>query len=160
MEPLCVTKKRKKEKKRRHLSFVLPISIPSYPMNARKNAKIHVYLGGSDGWQKSPFQIAMKEVQKISYSWCNLDVEYLCLSKIREKEWSIVNLVDWILDSDFHFVLSHVHQSVVEFDCTEVVCELQRLRGHKGFPQGEELLCSMFLQDKRVYIEGTFHLYF
>ena len=124
-------------------------------MNAKKTVKIRVFRN-LKGRQNEAFSVALANIKKISSCWCDFNVEYINKKSDIPFHWTPVELIDWILDSDFHFILTHVHQSIERFDCATVVRELQRLRGHKGFPQDEELKCPVFLQDKRVYIEGAF----
>ena len=121
--------------------------------------RIHVFTCKS-GYQKGPFQTAIKQllnIHKHNIYFCHID--YKCIGEI-PKLWTPKDLIDWLLDCDFHFILTHTHQSIEEFNCSEVVKELQRLRGHKGFPQDDELSCSIFLQDKRVYIDGAYDIFY
>ena len=116
--------------------------------------RIHVFACKSS-YQIGPFKAALKKLMKTHKQniTCPIDIEYKCIGDI-PKVWTPKNLINWLLDCDFHFILTHTHQSIEEFNCDEVVYELQRLRGHRGFPQNDELKFSIFLQDKRVYIEG------
>ena len=116
---------------------------------------IRVFVGKS-GYQEAPFRSAVKQLLKENPN-VTCFIEYKCIGDL-PKDWTPVELIDWLLDSDFHFILTHTHQSIEEFNCNEVVYELQRLRGHSGFPQNDELGCSIFLQDKRVYIEGIVYI--
>jgi hypothetical protein len=114
---------------------------------------IHVFTGRAS-YQEAPFKSAMKRVLKTMCRDLTCHIEYKCISQL-PKHWTPKDLIDWLLDCDFHFILTHTHQSIEEFNCNDVVKELQRLRGHRGFPQDDELQCPIFLQDKRIYIEGT-----
>ena len=118
----------------------------------RQVAKIHVYSGGTDAYQLVPFQKALERIEE-QHFWCELHVTYL-YKKHLSKRFKPKDLIDWLLDCDYHFILTHTHQAIEHFNCNEVVNELQRLRNHPGFPSGDELQCPIFLQDKRVYIEG------
>ena len=116
---------------------------------------MHVFVGKS-GYQLGPFSTAVKKLLKLNRN-VTCFIEYKCIGEL-PKHWTPSDLIDWLTDCDFHFILTHTHQSIEDFNCNEVVKELQRLRGHKGFPQDDELGCSIFLQDKRVYIEGMLYI--
>ena len=76
---------------------------------------------------------------------------------INESHWSPSDLVDWLLDSRIHIVLSHVHQGVADglnWSMTELEIELQRLKFHLGFPNLTKLKCPVFLQDKYKYLQS------
>ena len=65
-------------------------------------------------------------------------------------------LINRLLDSDVHFILSHIHQSLLErnigWRIDDLMSNLERLKYHKGFPSGEQLSCPVFTQDKYDYI--------
>jgi len=74
---------------------------------------------------------------------------------IYDCEWSPKDLVDWLLNSAVHFILTHVHQGVRAFlmwNMCDLQYQLQRLSTHSGFPNGNKLNCPVFLQDKYNYL--------
>ena len=73
---------------------------------------------------------------------------------VRHLSWSPDQLVNWLLNSDYHFILSHVHQGMTHWNPIEVLAALLRLSEHLGFPSGLSLTCPIFLQDKALYIKG------
>jgi hypothetical protein len=83
-------------------------------------------------------------------------VEYICAKNIKEQHMSPADLVNWLLDSHVHFILSHVHQGIgpyLHWNMKDLENELQRLSNHFGFPKGTKLKCPIFLQDKFEYLQ-------
>jgi len=81
---------------------------------------------------------------------------------LKDRNWSAVDLIDWLLGSDIHFVLSHVHQgkssegiNQMGWNVHHLEEQLWRLSGHNGFPSGANLKCPIFLQDKMRYIRAV-----
>jgi hypothetical protein len=123
--------------------------------------KLHVYLGGRSNTQVGPFAVAVEEAMQLlstqgSFLRIVTDIKYC--DDIRSLGWTPDDFADWMLSSDYHFVLTHVHQGLKHWNCEEVVSSLSRLKNHPGFPQGIELTCPIFLQDKKRYINGMFTL--
>lgn len=120
------------------------------------NILIRVFIGGRDSVQQDKFADAMMSTRHI---W---DVkmkhfprqEYLITDTAKDRGWGIVEIVDWLLESDIHFILNHVHQGITAIDCRAVNVNLQRLYHHPGFPNGEQLSCPIFQQDKFNYIRS------
>jgi hypothetical protein len=111
-----------------------------------------VYIGAEDGIQVVPFKSAWFRSKLYTKGWT---IEYMNTRYINESAWSPQNLVDWLLDSDVHFILTHVHQGIgkyLQWDMVDLEENLQRLRKHPGFPNGEQLMCPVFLQDKYNYL--------
>jgi hypothetical protein len=64
-------------------------------------------------------------------------------------------VIDWLLGSDIHLIITHVHQNVVEllkWNINTLMYELQKLYGHDAYPDGKYLRDPTFLQDKYEYI--------
>ena len=83
------------------------------------------------------------------------NVEYIEVKNINENHMTPRMLVDWLLGSDIHFILSHVHQGIasyLQWNVQELEFQLQRLTNHLGFPKGKNLLCPVFLQNKFEYL--------
>jgi hypothetical protein len=62
--------------------------------------------------------------------------------------------VDWLLDCHIHMIVAHPHQGSETFKwnvCT-LYKEIERLYGHIGFPSREQLMCSVFTQNKFNYL--------
>lgn len=121
---------------------------------------LRVFYGGSASVQSIPFLAAAGEITTLSES--DLYVETVDICQLKDRNWSAVDLVDWLLGSDVHFVLSHVHQgksnegtNQMGWDVHRLEEELWRLSDHKGFPTGKNLKCPVFLQDKIRYIRAV-----
>lgn len=126
--------------------------------SAKRRISISVYAGGVANVQITIFPIAIREFQEYlrnnSSIDFQIDVKYMYCDDIRSKKWSPADLVDWLLSSNYHFILTHVHQGLPHWNCDSVILELSRLRGHPGFPSNQELACPIFLQDKQLYIKA------
>ncbi len=87
-------------------------------------------------------------------------IESLNIKQLFKRGMGITKLIDWLLESHIHIVLTHIHQGFsthgngVNVDMNEMMLDLLRLRYHVGFPSGEQLYCPVFTQDKRRYLEA------
>ena len=43
--------------------------------------------------------------------------EYLDTDGAKTFGWSIVEIVDWLLEADIYFILNHIHQGMNDIDC-------------------------------------------
>ena len=70
--------------------------------------------------------------------------EYLDTDTIKRHKMTVAMVVKWLKMSDIHLIITHLHQSVVDYlgwNLTELMESLyQELRFHKGFPYSEGLL--------------------
>ena len=126
------------------------------PQNLYKtsNILIRVFIGNSMGVQSGVFSQAISIFQR-KYEKIQVEVEYLNNKEVREQQMDPQNLVDWLLGSYIHFVLTHVHQGLEGWNMEDLQRQLRRLYFHIGFPNKTELLCPIFLQDKFEYIRPT-----
>jgi hypothetical protein len=73
------------------------------------------------------------------------------------------DVINWLLQSNIHFILSYMHQGIdlvsnSEFwNVKSLSYEIQKLKYHNGFPNGAELRCPIFLQDKFRYFAAVPH---
>jgi hypothetical protein len=114
---------------------------------------MRVFLGGEDGVQVGPFKAAWTRADVTQKE--NWDIQYLTVNYINEIGWSEKDLIDWLLDSHVHFILSHVHQGIgrfLEWNMEILEFQLQRLKFHLGFPNLAKLKCPVFLQHKYNYL--------
>ena len=109
---------------------------------------VRVYYGGESSAQLQCFVAATAAFPEIKF-------EYTGVKHIPTLKWAPRDLIDWLIMSDFHIILTHVHQHNEHWHATEVVRELQRLRQHRGFPHGDTLNCPVFLQDKFAYLSSV-----
>ena len=82
---------------------------------------------------------------------CAVKMEQMTPGILRKRSMSLVAFVDWLLASHCHFIICHVHQnnvSPVGWPIDELYEELQRLKYHNGWPNGDKLNCPIFGQDK------------
>ena len=114
---------------------------------------LHVFTGGKNGYQVEPFSNALAMVRTLSgLKNVHLICEFQNNDQVRKLHWTPNNLVDWLIEADIHFILTHVHQGMLHWNTADVIVALSRLSGHQGFPSGLELTCPIFLQDKWAYI--------
>jgi hypothetical protein len=120
------------------------------------NVLIRVFVGGHDSRQQDKFANAMLSTMRVwdSKSKYMPKEEYLDTDGAKQLGWGIKEIIDWLLESDIHFILNHMHQGMKGTDCRIVDPNIQRLYHHPGFPTGEELSCSIFQQDKFKYIRA------
>jgi hypothetical protein len=115
---------------------------------------IKVFLGGANGVQVNPFKAAWTRLQFSKENWI---IQYISVVYINESGWTPKHFVDWLLDSDIHFILSHVHQGIAKYlqwNMEDLQCQLQRLKFHLGFPNLKKLECPVFTQDKYKYLSS------
>ena len=64
--------------------------------------------------------------------------------------------IDWLMEADVHFILTHVHQGCVgkteRWNIPEIYMNVDRLSDHLGYPMKKHLKCPAFTQDKFAYI--------
>ena len=72
-------------------------------------------------------------------------------------KWTVSNLLDTILEADFHLLPTHVHQAMVwlagdTWTIPIINRELDRLYWHLGIPMGKYVHCPVWRQDKiKIY---------
>lgn len=120
---------------------------------------LRVFTGGEDGMQSTPLTLAIQGLQKAGRIF---RVEKLCIKIIKDNAMTPKDLVDWLLASHIHLVLSHIHQGFsgknehqLGWNMNELATEVQRLQYHRGFPNGTKLQCPVFTQDKYKYISAV-----
>ena len=96
-------------------------SISASRLNSNEKRKnlysVKVFVGGANGLQRIQFEQAMHRVVR-EYSrdknpgLLEIRVEYLDNDAVSRNNWLPKDLIDYLLDSDLHFILSHVHQGL------------------------------------------------
>ncbi len=114
---------------------------------------VKVFQGGRRSNQLEPFVDAWRHSNMAKSNIVKLI--YINTDEVKSRKWRASDLVDWLLDSHLHFILSHVHQGLktLHWHVKDLETQLQRLRGHRGFPNSDNLACPIFLQDKYKYIQ-------
>lgn len=117
-----------------------------------KTYQIHVFVGGESSNQLSPFKHAF---YNCAFPPDRVNIHYLSTREVKLRQWTARQFVSWLLKSDVHFILSHVHQglSQLQWKMSTIQRELNRLCFHPGFPTGLQLKCPVFLQDKFRYLQ-------
>lgn len=123
-----------------------------------KVAVIRVFTGGADGMQSIPFTTAIQALKSIGSHFV---VQKMNIKTLKDMQMSPADLIDWMLDSDVHLVLSHIHQGFsgknehqLGWNMNDLAHEVRRLTDHPGFPNGRQLLCPVFTQNKYTYISA------
>ena len=68
---------------------------------------------------------------------------------------TIVCVINWLLVSHIHLLITHIHQGIVEYlgwNMEEVLSEIKRLSDHNGYPMNQQVLDPILLQDKWYYM--------
>lgn len=143
-------------------------------MKPKRCALIRVFVGGSGSRQTTSFYSALgllrrKELdeetsrnppktQSQSCIWNGIVVESKNVDEIKNENMQPLDLFDWLLESDVHFIIAHIHQGLIPQywnSKADVVYDFlaESLCRHIGFPRGLKLRCPIFCQDKYRYIE-------
>ena len=117
---------------------------------------IRAFVGGRESVQVQPFFIALSDfIATLAKSNVSVVVEYLNCDDVKKRKMDPAGVIDWLLNSHIHFILSHIHQGIIahlEWDMENVHKELLRLKFHCGFPNRSQLSCPIFTQNKYEYI--------
>jgi hypothetical protein len=114
-----------------------------------------VYLGNSQGEQVTSFKNAIgRVVATLADRKIGMTVDYMSLKTMRDKGLSFADVIDWLLGSHLHFVITHPHQGLESsgWSIVDIYQQVKRLWYHPGFPAKEKLKCPIFCQDKHVYV--------
>jgi len=133
----------------------LSVSEPCIPIREDESPiLIRVCCGGDRNPQREFFDEALRKIQS-QFADCPVEIEYLTMRDINRWDMGPHEVVGWLLDSDIHIILTHLHQDLTFWDCREVGLALHELESHIGFPSGSNLRCPIFQQDKYRYIEAV-----
>jgi len=99
---------------------------------------IRVFIGGKTSTQVQPFLCGLQR----SRSWWDFQyidfpvVQFMSTDDLKLLRWDrdITFLIDWLLESDIHYILNHVHQGFPRMTCRNIQTQLSRLVNHRGFP--------------------------
>jgi len=120
---------------------------------------IRVFLGGHKGAQSIPWTSALQMLRLPENRFL---VQEVTIKDVKDREFTPRGLVDWLLDSDIHIILSHLHQGSsgqneqqLGWNMDELARQVSRLRDHVGFPTGHHLECPVFTQNKYEYLKAV-----
>lgn len=120
--------------------------------------KIHVLDVCANGCQQVYFNLGMDKLKNSHPClYFKLSIEHRKNKFLIESQLKPSDSVDWLMEGDIHFVLSHAHQGMLlphnqDWTVDIIENELNRLTFHPGFPQGNYLRCPIFLQNKWNYL--------
>lgn len=130
-------------------------------MFSEKRVIIRVFLGGHKGAQSIPWTSALQLLQLPKHRF---GIQEITIKDVKDWEFTPSKLVDWLLDSDIHVILSHLHQGSsgqneqqMGWNMDELARQVNRLRDHVGFPAGDHLNCPVFTQNKYGYLHAVPH---
>ena len=127
-----------------------------------RHLRVRVFAGGYDSPQLVFFRNGIEILDRLiptnDFFHTNKSgkiVEYHYVHEMRTLRWAPDDLIDWLLDSDIHFIVTHPHQGNPRWDVSQLHRALERLRLHPGFPNNDQLNCPVFLQHKFAYLTGV-----
>ena len=113
--------------------------------------EIRVYQGSKEfGNQLIPFH----QVCMIICSESTFNVTFLNCSDVNKHHLTEIDIIDWLLQGDIHFILSHIHQGLTHINVSKLYTAISKLHDHPGFPEGAGLQCPVFTQDKYKYLSA------
>jgi len=127
-------------------------AIEQVQKKTRRLCLVRVFQGGRNARQLEPVQQALAEFERKKL----IDVEYIDIDKVKTQHLTVQSIVQWLLSSDVHLIITHMHQGIMEllgWNMIDLALELQLLYSHPGYPTGRSLEDPIFLQDKFMYIE-------
>lgn len=116
-----------------------------------KRVLVRCFKGAHNAQQEIPLNNAIQEFLDKKL----VTVEYLLCDQVKKLHLTEEGVVDWLLDSDVHLIITHVHQNIVEhlgWNMDVLMYQLQKLNSHPGYPYRQLLRDPIFLQDKYDYI--------
>ena len=76
----------------------------------------------------------------------------LSCSEVKDYKLTEDDIINWLLEGDIHFIISHIHQGIVNINMNKLYASIMKLHDHPGFPVGESLQSPVFTQDKYKYM--------
>lgn len=128
-------------------------------MESSRKLVVRVFVGGYSNHQESCFNQAWATSSLFKEGATK---EVLYHDNVRMKRWGFVEIIEWLKESDIHFILCHMHQGrkQQQWDCTQLYLNLMDLQYHLGFPMAESLCCPIFTQNKLNYLSAVTHINF
>ena len=95
--------------------FIVNISFTLIKQMKRKPhdhlATFHVFQGIKSPELKYTFQKSQKMFERIEK---NVSFIYINTEQIKKNCWTPKDLIDWLLEGDYHIILSHIHQGMLQ----------------------------------------------
>ena len=117
---------------------------------------IRVVHGGDRSPQLEKFQTAFSSFSDKFNENVTIKIEYIGPKEIGKSRWMPSELIDWLLESNIHFIITHINQGRSSHGLIwcmkDMLDQVNRLYYHAGFPNGQQLMCAVFTQNKGVYI--------
>ncbi len=85
---------------------------------------------------------------------------FLTCADVNTFKLTELDIINWLLEGDIRFIISHIHQRIVSINMNKLYIEITRLHDHPGFPNGIYLLCPVFTQDKYKYLQAMMPKHF
>ena len=93
--------------------FTILSAISSYGLD-KEIIKVNVYMVCENACQITYFQMAIDQLKfKHRNIFKKMKFEYKTNNDVRKAQLTPREASDWLLQSDIHFILSHIHQKVV-----------------------------------------------
>ena len=80
------------------------------PRSNRSMKLVRCFKGGYNAQQETPIMIALEEFTAKGL----IIVETLHCERVKKDQMTEKQVVDWLLGSDIHLIITHVHQNVSE----------------------------------------------
>lgn len=117
---------------------------------------LRVFEGGKLCAQSNAFTSAIQDLEVTP------TIEFINIDDVKRLKMNPKALIDWLLRSHAHFILSHFHQGTssqnvpqMGWNMEQLQHEVQRLSQHNGFPSGEGVNCPIFTQNKGDYLSAV-----
>ncbi len=102
-----------------------------HKFRTKTEIKIRVYQGAKEfGNQIIPFRLACNIIS----STASFEVVHLTTSDVNKHQLSEMDIIDWLLEGDIHFILTHIHQGIVNINMNKLYSSISKLHDHPGFP--------------------------
>jgi hypothetical protein len=102
------------------------------------------------------FSLAVAKVKSfLDSSGFPVEVDMMNLKRMREQKISIQGIIDWLLGSHIHFLITHPHQGLESAgdSIVDIYAEVARLKYHPGFPSEIQVNCPIFCKDMWEYLQ-------
>ena len=104
-------------------------AIEQVQKKTRRLCLVRVFQGGRNARQLEPVQQALAEFERKKL----IDVEYIDIDKVKTQHFTVQSIVQWLLSSDVHLIITHMHQGIMEllgWNMIDLALELQLLYSH------------------------------